>query len=177
ELAAAPHGWGVVMTNHMVGTEAGIQRQLEISGTLVTGYQSGGVLFDDSRGIDGAPTTLERSGIKAYGRVIESRIVGSGPDALIPQTGVQWHAGQRGELTRSVVTGNLYTPDLRRSVGVLLTDAETGPDPSNPTVRGFMALENQLTQNGWALFNGTIDNSAVRLGAPAAATPGALGLE
>jgi hypothetical protein len=172
ELAANPHGWGVVMTNHLIGAEAGIQRQVNIVGSLITGYQSGGVLFDDSRGTDGSATTTQRSGIKAYGRITQSTIQGSGPDALIPQTGVQWHAGQRGSMTDSTVTGNLYTPDLRRSVGVLLTDAETGADPSSPTVRGWWATYNRITQNGYGMFNADIANSAVRLGAPAAATPG-----
>lgn len=177
ELAARPHGWGVVMTNHMQGTEAGIRRTLDIKGSLMTGYQSGGVLFDDSRGTDAAATLLQRSGIVAYGTITESRIAGSGPDDLIPQTGVRYHAGQRGSITKSVVTGNYFTPDPRQSVGLLLTDAETGPDPAKPEVRGFWALENQLTQNGYAMFNANIANDAVREGAPAMATPGAVGLE
>jgi len=172
ELAANPHGWGVVMTNHLIGAEAGVQRQVNIVGSLITGYQSGGVLFDDSRGTDGNATTLQRSGIKAYGRVSKSLIQGSGPSSLIPQTGVQWHAGQRGSITESTVTGNFYDPDPRRSVGILLTDAETLADPSNPTVRGWWATQNKITGNGYGMFNADITNASVRLGAPAAATPG-----
>ncbi len=47
ELAARPHGWGVVATSYYHGAEAGPRHEVTLDGTLVTGYQSGGVLFDD----------------------------------------------------------------------------------------------------------------------------------
>ncbi len=173
ELAARPHGWGVVATNHYQGaTEAAALRRIAIEDSLVTGYQSGGILFDLARGADGAPENLLRSGVVSYGYVEDTTVRGSGADALIPQTGVQYHAGQRGWIRRSLVTGNWYTPDPRRSVGVLLTDAETGVDPQNAGLRGFSISDSSMTGNGYGLFNATIGNDAVRLGAPAAASLG-----
>ena len=172
ELAARPHGWGAVMANSLQGTEAGVRRELTITGSVVSGYQSGGVLFDDARGADGAPTTLTRSGIVAYGNVVGSRIEGAGASDLIPQTGIRYHAGARGKVTDSDVLSHSFTPDLRQSVGLLLTDAHTTADPSNPTVRGFWAFNNRFTGNGYALFNADAANAAAREAAPALATPG-----
>jgi Ca2+-binding RTX toxin-like protein len=54
-------------------------------------------------------------------------------------------------------------------VGILLTDAETGLDPSNPTVRAFRASGNAITGNGYGFFNADILNASVRLGASASA--------
>lgn len=179
ELAARPHGWGVVQTNSLQGSGTGsVRRQVTIVDSLVTGYQSGGVLFDDSvGGIDGAATNTTRSGIIEYGNVTGSRIVGSGSNALIPQTGVRFHAGARGGVTGSEVSGNYYSPtpanaavDRRAAVGILLTDAETGDDPSNPGTPAFTATGNRITGNGYGMFNADITNAAVRLGAPAQAT-------
>jgi hypothetical protein len=171
ELAARPHGWGVVMANSLQGaSEATVRREVTVANSLVTGYQEGGVLFDDSRGTDGNATTQARSGIVEYGTVTGSRIVGSGPSDLVAQTGVQYHAGARGSVSGSEVVGNMYTPDPRRSIGVLLTDATTGADPSNLPVRAFSATGNVLSGNGYGLFNADITNTAVRLGAPALAT-------
>jgi hypothetical protein len=171
ELAARPHGWGVVATNHYQGAEAGPRREISIENSLVTGYQSGGVLFDVARGTDGAPENLQRSGIVSYGFVRGSEIRGSGASTLIPQTGVQYHAGQRGAVLSSIVRDNLYTPDMRRSVGLLLTDAETGADPANPAQRAFRVESSSFTGNGYGVFNADIANSAVRLGAPALFRP------
>jgi hypothetical protein len=169
-LAAAPHGWGVLMTNSIQGaSEAAVRRELTVADSLITGYQSGGILFDDARGSDGNANNGVRSGVREYGYVLHSRIAGSGPDALIAQTGIRFHAGARGSVTESEITGNQFTPDPRQSVGVLLTDAETGPDPSNPAVRAFTAQGNAITGNGFGLFNADIANAAPRLGAPASA--------
>jgi hypothetical protein len=177
ELAARPHGWGVVATNSQQGAEAGPRRRVTIEDTLVTGYQSGGVLFDTARGADGAPETLQRSGIVLYGELKGTTVQGSGPGALIPQTGVEYHAGARGTVAGSVVTGNFFTPDQRRSVGVLLTDADTGADPLDPAARAFAVSDSAITGNGWGLFNATAADDAVRLGAPAAASLGVTGTE
>src|SRR4051794_40278277 len=65
-------GYGVIMTNSLQGAEAGIRREVTLDKTLV----NGGVLFDDARGADGAASTTVRSGIKAYGTIIGSRVVG-----------------------------------------------------------------------------------------------------
>lgn len=177
ELAARPHGWGVVSTNHYQGAEAGPRREITVEGTLVRGFQSGGILFDDARGTDGSPESLLRSGIVSYGFVRDSTVEGAGPDGTIPQTGVQYHAGQRGAVTGSTIRGNYFTPDTRRSVGVLLTDAETRADPASPGVRGLYVYNNILQQNGYGLFNADAANSAVRTNAPAAATTGAFGVD
>ena len=69
------------MTNSLQGAEAGVRRQVTIEKSLVT---TGGVLFDDARGIDGAATTTARSGIVAYGNLIGSRIAGPGHVHLRP---------------------------------------------------------------------------------------------
>jgi hypothetical protein len=171
ELAAKPHGWGVVMTNSLQGaSEAAVRREVTVADSLVTGYQSGGILFDDARGTDGNASNTLRSGIIEYGTVAGTRVAGGGPSTVIPQTGVRYHAGARGAVTGSEITGNSYTPDPRRSVGVLLTDANTGTDASNPPARAFSATGNAFSENGYGLFNADITNASVRQGAPALAT-------
>jgi Big-like domain-containing protein len=177
ELAARPHGWGVVQTNSLQGTEAGVRRQVTIERSVVLGYQSGGVLFDDARGPDGAEANSVRSGIVAYGYVIGSRIEGSGSSDVIPQTGIRYHAGARGYVIDSDIANHSFASDPRQSVGLLLTDAHTTADPSNPATRGFYAINNRFTGNGYALFNADMANAAVREGAPAQATPGTPGAE
>ena len=163
ELAARPHGWGVIMTNSIQGaSEAAVRRELTIEGSLVMGYQSGGILFDDARGIDGAAANTLRSGILEYGYVRGTRVAGAGPDTTIPQTGVRYHAGARGSIAGSEIADNSFTPDPRKSAGVLLTDAETGPDPSNPAVRAFSLGASAITGNGFGLVNADIANTAPR---------------
>ncbi len=112
----AAYGYGLVMTNSLQGAEAGVRRQVTIEKSLVT---TGGVLFDDARGIDGAATTTARSGIVAYGNLVGSRIQGP----------VTYTYGQRGTITGSELTGALT-----------LTDAELGPDPSNPAAARLLGL-------------------------------------
>jgi hypothetical protein len=166
-LAAAPHGWGIIMTNSLQGAEAGVRRELTVSNSLVTGYQSGGILFDDGRGIDGAATTTQRSGVSEYGYVTGTRVVGSGASTLIPQTGVQYGAGARGAVTGSEIANNRFATDFRKSVGLLLTDAASGVDPQNAALPAFSASATSFTGNGWGVFNATAANDAVRVGAPA----------
>ena len=67
----------------------------------MTGYQSGGILFDDARGTDGNAANTVRSGIIEYGYVSGTRVAGAGADALIAQTGIRYHAGARGAVTGS----------------------------------------------------------------------------
>jgi hypothetical protein len=173
-LATRPYGWGLIATDSLLGAGTGtVMRNVTVSSTLVTGYQTGGILFDDASGIDGATANNVRSGIIQYGYVDGSRIVGAGPTSTIPQTGIAYHSGERGTITNSEVTGNDYTPDPRQSVGILLTDAQTAADPNNPTVPGFSALGDNLTGNGYGLFNANAANTAVQTGAPAVATDGA----
>src|SRR5690606_2097154 len=101
-------------------------------------------------------------GIKMNGFVKDTYIEGHGASTLIPQTGIQYHAGAKGYVTGSRITGNLFPTDPRRSVGLLLTDAETDG--------GFYAEGNVITGNGYGLFNADIANGDVREGAPAEAT-------
>jgi hypothetical protein len=116
----AAYGYGLVMTNSLQGAEAGARRQVTLEKSVVT---TGGVLFDDARGIDGAATTTVRSGMVAYGNLLGSRIQGP----------VTYTYGQRGAITGSELTGALT-----------LTDAETGPDPSNPALRAFSVAGSSL---------------------------------
>ena len=173
ELTGRPHGWGVVMSNSLQGaSEATVRRQVTVENTTVTGYQAGGVLFDQSRGPDGAATTLQRSGIIGYGRVIKSRILGRGATTLYAQTGVRWHAGARGSVSESEISGHTFSTDTRQSVALLLTDAELGPDPSNPELPAWEATANSITGNGYGLFNADITNATARTDLEARAESG-----
>lgn len=161
-LAQRPHGWSVIATNSLLGEGEGtIERTVTVDRTLVTGYQSGGILFDDATGKDDAtegPTS--RSGIKLTGYVTDSVVEGAGASTDIPQTGIQFHAGAAGFVEDTKVAGNLFTTDQRKSAGVLLTGAETG----NWHVAGSL-----LSGNGYGLFNADITNAAVTASAPALA--------
>jgi Bacterial Ig domain len=162
--ATQPYGYGVIETNSLQGGGLGtVRREVTVANSLITGYQAGGVLFDDATGIDGAATNTVRSGIIQYGYVDHTRIAGGGAGAAPPQTGVVYRAGQRGSVTSSEIVGN-------RAAGVLLADAETGPDPNNPAVRGFSALGDAFTGNGYGLLNEDATGTTVRTGAPASAT-------
>src|SRR5690606_12838807 len=115
QLAERPHGWGVISVNSLVGAGPGtVERDVTIARSLVTGYQSGGVLFDGARGADDSPAAAERSGIKTNGFVVDSVIRGHGPSSLIPQTGVQYNAGAKGFVEGSRITGNRFRSDERR---------------------------------------------------------------
>lgn len=163
ELAEKPYGWGIIETNSLIGAGSGTaERQVTVDHSLVTGYQKGGILFDDARGADGAAATTERSGIKQVGYVEDTTVRGKGANSLIPQTGIQYHAGASGHVTDSEITGNLFPSEPRSSVGVLLTEAET-------LAGGFHVSGSTISGNGYGLYNANITNNAVRLGAPAQA--------
>jgi large repetitive protein len=162
QLTARPDGWGVVATNSSIGAGPGtVERQVTVSDSLLSGYQTGGILFDDASGKDGAPTTKVPSGIRVRGFVEGTVVQGSGAGTVFPQTGIQYHAGAGGFIEDSKVTGNLFTTEQRKSVGVLLTGAETV---------GWSAKGSLLSGNGYALFNADVANAAVREAAPALAT-------
>src|SRR5690606_26672271 len=53
ELAANPHGWGIVKTSVIQGAGPGtVENEVTVTGSVITGYQSGGILFDGARGVD-----------------------------------------------------------------------------------------------------------------------------
>lgn len=157
ELAERPHGWGVVKTNRLLGAGPGtVENEVTIENSVVTGYQSGGILIDGARGNDSSSDRFVRSGIKSLGFIENSVITGKGPNSLIPQTGIQFSGGAKGFVKGSRVTRNFFTPDQRKSVGILLTDAETEVPGS------FSATGNIITSNGYGLFNANADNTDVR---------------
>ncbi len=163
--AANGNGWGVVMTNSQIGEGAGAaERQVTIENSKIKGYATGGVLFDDSKGkADAAATNFERSGMKQVGYIKNTVIEGGAGNAALPQTGVQVADGAKAQITGSVIAGNLYPTEERKSVGVLLTDAET-------LNGGFSITGSKIAGNGYGLFNADAKNETVREGAPATAT-------
>jgi len=159
QLAARPHGWGVIMVGSLIGVGNGtVERDVTVENSVVTGYQAGGILFDSARGADSSATATQRSGIKDNGFVKNTIVQGSGPHSLIPQVGVKYHAGTTGYVTGSLITGNAFPTDQRQSAGILLTDAKT---------ESWYATGNTINGNGYGIFNADITNDAVRVGAPA----------
>jgi hypothetical protein len=167
--AANGNGWGVVMTNSQIGTGLGSpERQVTIENTKIKGYATGGVLFDDSKGKkDGEATNTERSGLNQVGYVKNAVVEGVGGSETLAQTGIKVASGAVVHITGSKIAGNLNsnttTNEERKSVGVLLTDAET-------LNGGFAITNSNIVGNGYGLFNADAKNEAVRLGAPATAT-------
>jgi hypothetical protein len=110
-LAAHPHGWGIIKTGIIQGTGTGtVESELSVSGTLVRGFQSGGILFDGARGKDGAADNTVRTGIRYHGYVTDSVIAGTGTS-----TGIAYTSGVDGHVGASRITGG--------SRGLLLSDA------------------------------------------------------
>jgi large repetitive protein len=162
ELAAHPHGWGIVKTGVVQGSGTGtVESELTVAGSVVTGYQSGGILFDGAKGPDGAAANTVRTGIEQHGYV-SGTVVRGRPSSLFPQTGVKYTSGVNGFVRASRVTGNYYRPDPTRSYGLLLADAGTET--------GLSASGLSLTGNGWAAYNATADATTVRTDAPFAVT-------
>lgn len=169
ELAAHPHGWGIVKTGVIEGAGPGtVDTQLTVTGTEVSGYQAGGILFDGAKGADGAPTTTARTGIAQHGYVTDSVVTGS-RSGVFPQTGIAYTSGFDGFVRTSRVIDNHYGPDPARSFGLRLTDAGTD------TAGALTGSRLVLTGNGWAVHNGTADGAAVRTGAPFVASSSYLG--
>lgn len=159
ELAAQPHGWGIVKTGVVEGEGPGtVESEVTVADSVVTGYQAGGILFDGAKGPDGRPANLERTGIRNHGYVVDTVVRGR-PNRLYPQTGVQFTSGVDGMVAGSRITGNYFRPDPSLSTGLLLTDA--GTEDGDLTVTG-----NILTGNGFAVVNADASGTAVREGAP-----------
>ncbi|AGL19108.1 Ig-like domain-containing protein [Actinoplanes sp. N902-109] len=147
EKAAHPHGWGIVKTGIIRGAGPGtVESELTVADSVVTGYQSGGILFDGARGTDGSPDNLVRTGIRNHGYVTGTVVQGS-PSA----TGVQFTSGVDGYVNTSRITSTMY--------GVLLTDSGT-----------VTATDDVLTGNRYAAYNATADSTAARTDAPLTVT-------
>jgi hypothetical protein len=160
ELAEHPHGWGIVKTGMILGTGPGtVENEVTVANSVVRGYQSGGILFDGARGKDGSPDNVVRTGIEQHGYVTGTVVRGT-PNALYPQTGIQYASGTDGFVTGSRITGNYFKTDPSQSFGILLTDART------ETPGALVAQGDVITGNGFAAYNANADNSAVREGAP-----------
>lgn len=160
ELADNPHGWGIVKTGLIQGAGNGtVENEVTVANSLVTGYQSGGILFDGARGVDGNAANSVRTGIKQHGYVTGTVVRGK-PNSLFPQTGITYASGTDGFVNGSRITGNYFTPDPARSYGLLLTDART------ETAGALTAQGNVVTSNGFAVYNANADNTAVRAGGP-----------
>lgn len=160
ELAENPHGWGIVKTGLIQGSGAGtVENEVTVANSLVTGYQSGGILFDGARGADGSADNTVRTNIKQHGYVSGTVVKGK-PGSLFAQTGIKYASGADGFVKNSRITGNYFKPDPSTSYGILLTDA--GIDaPGSLTASG-----NVITGNGFAAYNANADKTAVREGAP-----------
>ena len=155
------------MTNSQIGRRsARAERQVTIENSKIKGYATGGVLFDDSKGkADGEATNTERSGMNQVGYVKNVLVEGSGR-ARAPRSSrpaIQVASGAIAHITGSIIAGNFSPEAERKSVGVLLTDAET-------LNGGFSITGSKISGNGYGLFNADAKNEAVREGAPATAT-------
>ncbi len=169
ELAANPHGWGIVKTGVIRGAGPGtVESELTVTDSVVTGYQSGGILFDGARGTDGSPDNTVRTGIRYHGYVTGTVVTGT-PNALYPQVGIQYTSGVTGFVRTSRITGNDFTPAPARSYGILLTDAGTD------LPGGLTASGDVITGNGVAVSNANADDSEVRSGSPFAVSRSFLG--
>jgi hypothetical protein len=164
ELAAKPHGWGVIATNSLLGEGTGtVGRRVTVDHSLIEGYQSGGILFDDAKGADGVAANTTPAGIELFGYVHDTVVQGSGPSSLIPQTGIQYHAGASGFVENSRIAGNVFPTEQRRSVGILLTGAALSGTEMPP----WFTSGSSITGNGYGLYNADVTNASVRLAAPA----------
>lgn len=170
QLADNPHGWGIVKTGMILGAGPGtVENELTVANSVVTGYQSGGILFDGARGKDGAADNTVRTGIRQHGYVTGTVVTGT-PNSLYPQTGIAYTSGDDGFVKNSRITGNYFRTDPSKSYGILLTDA--GIDTTN----GLTGSGNILTGNGFAVYNANATNTAVRQGAPFVLTASYVGV-
>lgn len=159
ELAAEPHGWGIIKTNTNLGDGPGtVENEVTVANSVVTGYQSGGIFIDGARGTDGSADNAVRSGIITKG-YIKNTVVAGKSSSLIPQTGVKFAGGAQGFITANRITNHYYSPDPRQSVGILFTDAKT------EVAGALTATGNVITGNGYGVFNANGANTAIRDGA------------
>jgi len=155
ERAAHPHGWGVVKTNFLQGAGAGtVETELTIADSRVTGFQSGGILFDGARGADGDAANLLRAGIRQHGYVTGTVIEGA-LNAGQPQVGVRYTSGFDGFVASSRITGHRFDATPTSAVGVELRDAGA-----------VEVRESVVTGNGVGVANRDASGTAPRTDAP-----------
>ena len=153
-------GWGVVASNNYAVTPQGaFTRDVTVSNDLITGYGGGGVLVDGS---EASKPIYFRSGIAETASVSGNVITGASNAALPQQYGVQVNAGARASIQNNVITGNLgasagTTASPGSGVGILLTDADTTAQVPGSSTFYTTIGGNDLTGNGYGIFNGTAD--------------------
>jgi hypothetical protein len=154
-------GWGVVASNNYAVTPQGaFERDVTVAGDLITGYGGGGVLVDGS---ESSKPIYFRSGVATTASITGNRIVGAASTTMVHQYGVQVNAGARAAITANVITGNLGdTPGTATTpgtgVGILLTDADVSSTVPGSTTSYYTTIgSNDLTGNGYGIFNGTAD--------------------
>ncbi len=140
-----------------------------VADSVVTGYQSGGILFDGGRGKDGSADNIVRTGLRQHGYVTNTVVKGN-PNTVFAQTGIKYTNGFNGFVKTSRITGNYFKTDPTKSYGILLTDAGTD------TAGALVGSSDVITGNGFAVYNANADNSAVRSGAPFVLTGSYVGL-
>ncbi len=162
-------GWGVVASNSEAVTPFGaFERNIAVSGDLITGYGAGGVLIDGSDSSVNTTTKAAnafyfRSGVATTGAITNNVIKGNASAAEPSQYGVQVNAGARATISGNQITGNLgatagtaNTPGT--GVAILLTDADDTTTLPGSTTSFYTTIgSNDLTGNGYGIFNGTAD--------------------
>jgi hypothetical protein len=154
-------GWGVVASNNYAVTPQGaFVRDVTVSGDLITGYGGGGVLIDGS---ESSKPIYFRSGVSTTGAITGNVITGAGSTSTVQQYGIQVNAGARAAISGNVITGNLGATAPTASspgsgVGILLTDADVTSTVPGSTTSFYTTIGgNDLTGNGYGIFNGTAD--------------------
>jgi hypothetical protein len=154
-------GWGVVASNNYAVTPQGaFVRDVTVSGDLITGYGGGGVLLDGS---ESSKPIYFRSGVSTTGAITGNVITGAASTAAVQQYGIQVNAGARAAISGNVITGNKGATAATATspgsgVAVLLTDADVTATVPGTTTSYYTTIGgNDLTGNGYGIFNGTAD--------------------
>lgn len=174
ELADNPHGWGIVKTNYLQGAGPGtVETELTIANSVVTGYQSGGILFDGGRGTDGDPANDLRAGLRQHGYVTGTVITGA--DGELPQVGVLFTNGFDGFVADSRITGNSSAGvELRDSGEVGVRDSVltgNGLAAANLDATGVARTDWLLTLSGSFIDGPDLDDTAISVVDPVPAEP------
>jgi parallel beta-helix repeat protein len=81
-----------------------------IMGNVIDRYQKNG-------------PTVSNTG--SHAEIVNNRILGAGPTAVIAQNGIQASGGATAEIRHNFVSGNIYTPQAVASTGILLFGSGT----------------------------------------------------